>query len=216
MSERTTRTISRRAEETRARLLKAGCAAFSRKPLSAVKLKRDILEPAHVSVGSFYHQFKDKGALLVAILEDHSAKMRRQFSELHRPSLARSPEKIAHDSYEMVFDMLDQNSDLFRILLNLSEESDPRVSQFNERDRVRWHESRKADYERIATAYDIDLDVDFAAELIGMLTNGAIRHYLAIPADDRPATRERLIRGLVRLTLHGLPGLITPNRRKRR
>lgn len=208
VSRHTATRLTGRAEATRARLLGAGREAFSRKPLLAVKLRKDILEPARVSVGSFYHQFKDKGDLLVAILEEHSETMRRQFSELHRPSLTRSPDIIARESYSLVFDMVDQHTDIVRILMHGND--DPRIARFNARNRVRWHDSRKADYQRLAAVHRIEFDVDFAAELIGMLADGAIRHYLAIPAHERAKVRERLISGLVQLTLHGLPGLKPP------
>lgn len=213
MRERTVSKPSGRAAKTRARLLQAGRKAFGRKPLGAVKLKKDILEPAGVAVGSFYHQFKDKGDLLVAILEEHSDALRRRFRELHRPDESRSPDVIARESYALVFEMVDHNEDIFRILLRDDAEMDPRIALFNKHDRVRWHTSRKADYERIAEAAGVDIDADFAAALVGMLADGAIRYYLALPKRRRREARERLIMGLVKLTLRGLSGLEASPRR---
>ncbi len=91
-------TLSGRAAETRQRLLAAGRSAFARKGLAGVNLKRDLLEPAGISVGSFYHQFKDKTELLLAILAEHSAAQRERFSEVHRPAAGRSGEDLARDS----------------------------------------------------------------------------------------------------------------------
>ncbi len=210
MESTATAALSRRAAETRNRLIAAGRAAFSRKPFAAVKLKKDILEPSGVSVGSFYHQFRDKGDLLITILKQHSSEMREQFSEIHRPGLSRTPERIARDSYALVFDMVDRHTDIIRIQQHATPADDPRLVEFYERDRQHWHDSRCEDYKRIAEVNGDDLDVDFAAELIGMLADGAIRHYTSIPRAQREAVRERLIDGLVQLTLRGLSGLSAP------
>jgi AcrR family transcriptional regulator len=197
---------SERAQQTRARLLAAGGAAFGRKGFAAANLKRDILEPAKTSVGSFYHQFKDKGELLQALLESHSESLRARLSEIHHPGPQRSSEQVARESYELLFDLVDQEPDLMRIRMR-GEGSDPEITDFFRRDQENWTRDLTRDYERIVEAYDLDIDPALAAELIGMLAQGAIRHYLSIALPDRPAARERLLGGLVRLTLHGLPGL---------
>jgi AcrR family transcriptional regulator len=197
-----------RAGETRRRLLEQGAAAFARKGLAAVNLKRDILEPAGVSVGSFYHQFKDKSDLLVAILEQHAEAQRARFREVHRPDGARSGEEIARASYALVFDLADQHPHAMQIQLRERQESDPHIREFIERDRQRWQRSLTDDYQRIAEARGFEFEGELAAELIAALTHGVLEHYLAMPSADRPKARERLIDGLVRLTLRGLPGLV--------
>ena len=64
-----------------------------------------------------------------------------------------------------------------------------------------------ADYERLVDAYGFDINSEAAAELVGLLADGALRRYLAIPQAERPAARERLLTGLVRFTLEGIRGL---------
>ena len=200
---------SRRAEGTRRKLLEAGRVAFARKGLAAVHLKRDILEPAGVSVGSFYHQFKDKSDLLAAILAEHSQALRARLREVHRPDTERTGEEVAFQSYSLLFDVADEHPDGMRILLR-EREDDPRIRAFIEEDRARWRHSLARDYARIAQARGFELEAELAAELIGLLAHGAIQHYLSLPRAERAKARERLIGGLVRLTLRGLPGL-TPN-----
>ena len=86
------------AEATRERLIEAGRRAFARKGLAGTKLTQDILEPAGVSVGSFYHQFKDKTDLMLAIFEQHTDNMRALVREAHRPVPGRSLAEIARSS----------------------------------------------------------------------------------------------------------------------
>ena len=53
-----------RSAETRRKLLDAGFEAFAAKGHDGVNLVEDVLEPAGISIGSFYHQFADKTELL--------------------------------------------------------------------------------------------------------------------------------------------------------
>jgi len=198
--------VSSRARETRARLLAAGRHAFARKPFAAVHLKKDILEAAGISVGSFYHQFNDKGELLAEIVNDHSAGLRDRFSAIHHDGVERTPDQIARASYSLLFDMVDESPELMAIRVR-NDGIDPEVGRFLAKDAARWNESRVADYERLVDAYGFDINSEAAAELVGLLADGALRRYLAIPQAERPAARERLLTGLVRFTLEGIRGL---------
>jgi AcrR family transcriptional regulator len=206
---------SPRATDTRERLLAAGRDAFARKGVAGVSLKRDVLEPAGVSVGSFYHQFEDKTELLLTILAEHSAQQRERFRQVHRPSLGRRPEDIARSSYTLAFDAADEHAAVLRILARHHGDEDSRIQRFIEEDQARWRRSLAEDYARLGEVYGFELEVELAADLIAMLTQGAVQQYLALPAVDRPKARERLIGGLVGLTLHGLSGLV-PGRDRRR
>jgi AcrR family transcriptional regulator len=197
----------RRAERTRARLLAAGARAFGEKGLASVHLKRDILEPAQVSVGSFYHQFADKTELLLAIMARHSEAQRRQFSEVHRPDANRTGEEIARLSFGLVFDLADASPDALNIQLRQRADEDPRISEFIDRDRLLWRRSLANDFEGLNEAFGSSLEVELAAELMDMLILGAIERYMATPESERPKARERILDGLVQLTLRGMPGL---------
>ena len=59
-----------RAIRTRDRILDQAEQAFADKGFEAASLTSDILEPAGISVGSFYHQFPDKRAVLYALLDE--------------------------------------------------------------------------------------------------------------------------------------------------
>lgn len=67
-----------RSAETRRKLLDAGFEAFAAKGHDGVNLVEDVLEPAGISIGSFYHQFADKTELLREILAE-AATRRRAF-----------------------------------------------------------------------------------------------------------------------------------------
>lgn len=61
-----------RAIRTRERILDQAEHAFAVHGFDVASLTSDILDPAAISVGSFYHQFSDKRAVLHALLEERS------------------------------------------------------------------------------------------------------------------------------------------------
>jgi AcrR family transcriptional regulator len=196
------------------RLFAAARAAFARKGLAGTHLTADILAPARVSVGSFYHRFEDKTDLLLAILRDHSEAFRAALRDAHRPVLGRTLVDIVRDSYAMVFQLAEDNEDLLRIQLVERSSADPRVRQYLREDRARWITSLADDYRRLDATRARGgekspraLDVDLLAELVVGLSLGCVAQLLELPKDERPKARVRLLEGLVRFTLGGAAAL---------
>jgi AcrR family transcriptional regulator len=202
-----TRGRRRDARGTRKRLLETGRRAFARRGLAGTNLIQDILEPAGVAVGSFYHQFNNKTELLLAILEEDSHDLQAALQHAQEPTPGRCLLDIARDSYTATFDVVEHHADTLRILLRESAVDDPRVQHFAHKEHRRWIEILTHNFQRIAPADRSVAQIALAAELISVLTTGALVHYLALPQQERAAARERLIDGLVRLTLGGLPAL---------
>jgi len=196
--------------QTRERLMRVGRQVFARKGLAGANLKTDILRPARVSVGSFYHQFRDKTDLLLAILEDHARTFRAMISEAHHAALA-TPEAMARHSYETVFRIADGSDDLFRIMMRERESLDARVRAYLRDSHSRWIASLAEDYERLGIT-DRDAAM-LAAELISALTLGTVLTYLDQPRRTRSRTRTRFIDGLVRFTIGGVPALASAHPR---
>ncbi len=196
------------ALETRRRLIEAGRAAFAAKGLAGVNLRNDILEPAGVSVGSFYHQFDDKTELLLAILDEHARVFRAELRELHRPAPGRSIRDIAMRSTSLFFDLADADDSIWRIQLKERDSRDPRVRAFLRANRERWIESLATDYARIAdsagSAVAERFDADLAARLVVGLCWAAIAEYTETPPQRRAATRARLLGGLFDFSMGGI------------
>jgi len=198
-------------ERTRARLLAVGRRAFARKGHAGTNLKEDVLGPARVSVGSFYHQFRDKTDLLLAILEEHSRTFLAMIQEAHEPREESEPGEIARHSFDTVFRIAEQNDDLFRIMVRERESEDPRVRAYLRDNHRRWIESLAADYRRAGLdAAASPETLTLAAELVSATTLGTVLEYLDRPPREREKARARLVDGLVRFTIGGLLALTTP------
>ena len=162
--------------QTRRRLLVTGRRAFARKGLAGTHLRDDILVPAGVSVGSFYHQFRDKTDLFLAILEEHSETFRAMIRDAHSPAAGATPSDVARHSFATVFRVADDNDDLFRIMFRERESDNPRVRAYLRDNRQRWIDSLSADYRRTGMIGARDTSTAaLAAELISALTAGAVR-----------------------------------------
>jgi AcrR family transcriptional regulator len=207
-----TNTRSTSREQTRARLLAVGRRVFARKGHTGANLKEDILVPAQVSVGSFYHQFRDKTELLLAILEDHAQTFRAMVQEAHQPRPESEPGEIARHSFETVFRIAEQDDDLFRIAVRERESEDPRVRAYLRDNHRRWIETLADDYRRggLGSAAG-DEALLLAAELVTATTLASVLRYLDLPPRERAQQRAPLIDGLVRFTIGGLLALVSPS-----
>ena len=84
-------------ELTRRRLLDAARAAFAARGFEGASLQ-EIQEIAGVSVGSFYHQFKDKADLFLAVLGELTLAVHRTLRELHAAPAGESLGALARRS----------------------------------------------------------------------------------------------------------------------
>ena len=189
-------------------MLEYGRRAFARRGHAATNLKEDILLPAGVSVGSFYHQFRDKTGLFLAILEEHGATFRQMIHDANRPREGMNEEQIARHSFETVFVIAEENADLFLIMLRERESEDERVRKFLREGRRGWTLGLMADYRAMLGDHAVaDEDLEMAAELVQSMTFGIIVHFLGLTSEEQRRERARLIDGLVRFTLGGLSAL---------
>lgn len=197
-------------EKTRLRLLEFGRRAFASKGLAATNLKDDILAPAGVSVGSFYHQFKDKTELFLVVLEEHSQTFRALVHQANAPKPSAASATIAHHSFATVFRIADENDDLFRIMSRERESHDPRVRQYLRDNHQKWITSLADDYRHLGIVPEESDKAELVAELIAALTMGTVLTYLDLDPPERLRRRAALIDGLVRFTIGGVMAIVTP------
>ena len=192
------------AAATRRRLLDAGRVAFGERGLDGVNLQRDVLTPAGVSVGSFYHQFKDKTELLLAVLEEAT--------ELGQAVLTRTraapddPIDATRAAFEAFFALVDGGEDIVRIQMRERDNPDERVRSRLARSRAGWVDVWAAEFERYAGPGS-SFDPRGAAEAVVALGLGVLHLYLDTAREDRPARRASLLDTLVPFTVGGFVAL---------
>lgn len=200
----------RDAAATRQRLMAAGRRAFARRGLAGAILIDDILRPAGVSTGSFYHQFRDKNELLVAILDEHGRTLRTRLIEALETPGEKEPARLpdlARACYGLVFDMADEDGDLLRIQRRERDSDDPVVSGYMRENLEGWVE-RVANYVSRVAADDVSAaDCRLAAQLMIHLGLSSVALYQDLPEAERPQARERLLDALLRFTVGGAPAL---------
>jgi AcrR family transcriptional regulator len=196
------------AIETRARLLGAARSAFGTKGHDGTNLVKDILEPAGVSVGSFYHQFADKTALLAALVEESTdiAANAVQGVQAQQRDAHADPVRIARASFDALLDLVDEHEDLVRIQFRERHHPDPRVREPLRQAREQWIEAMAVSY-RALFPDGFPASPDLAAEMVAALGVGAMLQYLDAPPAERPALRRHLVATLAAFTIGGFLGL---------
>ena len=199
--------MATRGESTRALILDAAGQAFARLGYDGASLTGDILEPAGVSTGSFYHQFSSKRSLLTAVLDDATDNLRGLLDSGHRSGPQPDADGLlarATAGWNLLLLAVDAAPDVALVVRREAHNRDPEiraaVARFNEVQR----DAFRVRLDELAVP---GLDLDAAARMVGALAVGLVEDYLAIEPDEREAQRDRLSEQAARFTLAGMAGM---------
>ncbi|MFZ8996737.1 MAG: TetR/AcrR family transcriptional regulator [Ilumatobacteraceae bacterium] len=129
-----------RAIRTRDRILDQAEQAFADKGFEAASLTSDILEPAGISVGSFYHQFPDKRAVLYALLDERE-QWQYAGSDGTTPTTARTFAEAVRDELVEFFDDIDDHPATWWIRFRELNSADAEIRTLIEQSWQGWQDS---------------------------------------------------------------------------
>jgi AcrR family transcriptional regulator len=192
-----------RAAATRERILDTARSAFAAKGFDGTNLVGDVLEPAAVSAGSFYHQFRSKSDLYTVVVQEAAAGWHAPLASVADagPRDIGDLAGVARQAYRGVFDVVDQHEDLVRIQMRDRYHPDPEVYAPLRALRAGWITTLTSVYRQVLA------EPAAAAELTVSLALGTVAFYLDIPQAERSKVRGRLIDNLTAFTLGGLAAL---------
>jgi AcrR family transcriptional regulator len=171
--------------------------------LHGVNLREDILIPAKISAGSFYHQFSDKTELLLAILDLDMGEKRKAgviIGQANSIDLSETMGRLAR-SY---FDMADKNPYILKIYVQEYYSADKKVLR-----NIRSADSAaSAALARLLEGHKQAganiTDANIASRIIGSLIISVTNYYVGLPAKERAVMREKLLTELIGLILNGI------------
>ena len=198
--------LSERATATRKRIFSVALKAFAAKGYAETNLTEDILAPAGISVGSFYHQFRDKNDLFIQLVNSIHGEIQDRLSMVQQERPLEELELMAQESFELLFDLIDENPDYFLIQLKESQNSDPNVREALLGVRKSWLKSMRRNYETSADPKS-NLDLSLIADLIGALSIGTISQYLELEFKKRASFRERRVEAMTLFSVGGIVSL---------
>ncbi len=189
--------------------MNAGRKAFAAKGLGGASLREDILGPSGVSAGSFYHQFKDKAALLAEVIRVDGS---RVIDALEASSDEPAADAVAEGRrlIERFFDRAEKNPHFVRIFVREYYSESPVV-----RREIRQHSERtiaalKVLYDRLASAAALPLDTESIATILSAQNLSVLNYYLGLSRARRAEMRPVLIRSMMQLAVGGVLAVRLP------
>lgn len=192
-----------RSAETRRRLLDAGFVAFAAKGHDGVNLVEDVLEPAGISIGSFYHQFADKTELLREILAEAAARRREFIVQLGELDPSAGFEAVVHQIVRRLYESLDRDAAAWQL---------QRVTRVTGVDGVRAMGTQRDQWdEQVARLLARWFDASparrrRAADLVVAMARGIISDHLDAP--PAPRGRDEAMRSTAQFVVGGLRSLL--------
>lgn len=182
-----------RAIRTRERILDQAEQAFASKGFDAASLTSDILDPAGISVGSFYHQFSDKRAVLHALLHE-----RLPWEDLSPALDVAAEQPTFSDTVRRglgeLLDDIDRHPATWRIHFRERDSADDDVRDLIAQSWQRWEEAVRVMFDRwVGSAARGPGRVLYATSGL----EGVLRRYLDGDAAARRTVRDRMFDDVV-------------------
>jgi len=198
-----------RGEYTRLRLLQATKEIMAEKGYGSVSVN-ELTQRAGVSVGSFYHHFKDKEDLFVQAVDDDSLVLRQFFREMRTLPANLSQEERVLKAIRMLVDFVDKHSSTASHFLLGIEKFPLKARQIIQEDMHRYREEMIQDLE---TAVETGLMAPFDIKLTSAALYGAVVQLLLLRLRDPKIDREALSQAITRASLgimRAMGGTMTP------
>lgn len=174
-----------RAIRTRERILEQAETAFAARGFEAASLTSDILEPAGISVGSFYHQFSDKRAVLHALIEERRRAWQERIDEIVLSDQWSTVDGALRAGIEALLDDVDRQPSAWWIHFRELHNADPEIRSLFEEEWAVWLGTVSRLVDRWTDTECDPGTISFvAAGLAGLL-----RTYLAADAPGRAEIR---------------------------
>jgi AcrR family transcriptional regulator len=189
--------------------LETGFEAFAAKGFDGVNLVEDVLEPAGISIGSFYHQFADKTELLREVLAEAAERRRTFIVELAEVDSASDLETTVRQVVERLFDSLERDAAAWQLQRVSRIAGDDGVREFGSAARENWNGAVAHLLERWFDHPSVELRR--ASDPIVTLARGLVYNVLDTPTHQRRNRREQ-VDDMTSFVVGGLTKLLGPPR----
>lgn len=195
--------VQARALRTRAKILEQARTAFAKLGFDATSLTSDILKPADVSVGSFYHQFDNKQQVLVALMQEGLVARRKRVAELTIRAADSSLRDALETSLVALLDDADVAPELWQI--QYREQEHP-TAEVRGAVNAGWRAWRTTATDLVARAYPAASadQVEVAARAVVIALAAVVRDYVAADLEEREFIRREIVPMMVTCCEAGL------------
>ncbi len=195
------RVVQARAKATRLQILRQAEVAFAENGFDGASLTADILDPAGVSVGSFYHQFENKREVLFTLLEWRLEERRAGAMQALDTSESTWGAMLLAAMLAF-FDDIDRHPNTWAIQFRELQSPDLQIRAAMIGDRQKWEDTAAQMLERFA-GVSSSPNLRSVACVASICLNNVLREYSAASDEERVGFRERVLQPAVELCVGG-------------
>ena len=192
--------VQARAKATRLKLLRQAEIAFASKGLNGASLTADILDPAEVSVGSFYHQFENKREVMLELLAWRLEQRQMKVSRALVVSQRTWASMLLAMSLAFLDD-IDQHPNIWVVQFRELQSPDPIVREAIIGNMSPWEDAAAELLKRFSGAPEDRCRT--VARTTMLCLNNVLRDYSAATLEHRESFRDRVLAPAVELCVGG-------------